>query len=74
MRLKLKKEIKELIRRETHGLREFEVYRSGGVCGYYEQYEYAEIIKLILEHLGLEPHTECKYPRNVLKTKKSGGK
>ena len=67
MKESLKKEIEKMINRKVM---RFDVYESP-YTGRYEAYDLHEIIDLILQHLEMKPHTECKYPRVVLKSTKN---
>jgi len=61
MKESLRDEIRDMVKQEMRYL----VYTNPERC---EWWDLTEIVRLILCHLHLEPHTECKYPTNTLRS------
>ena len=61
----MRKKLEDEIQRMIDDKRDFPVYSTDGRL---EWWDLSEIVRLILCHLNLEPHTECKYPNKVLRS------
>ena len=62
MKEKLKKEIEEMIERNT----EYLVTTEGMYTRHTDRFTHTKVLELILQHLKIEPDIKCRHPETIL--------